>query len=546
MKLLVRCTLLLCMFIYGNVSAQFLSVSPSALSFGTVYETETDSLPVSITNQSTFTANISGIHFYSKYGYRAFSVADSNFSILPWQTATVYVRCHPLHNVLLNSEMLIISNAGNFSVDLSVQGKFSNTYYNSTDNLEEQSLKTAMNTLLAVGYVSLGYDNGRDAMFMTVDNKKVNGQGASVNTLECVYTGREAVGYTDRTDCQTNDNFNTEHTWPQSLFGSSEPMRSDLYHLFPTDETANNTRSNYPFGEVTSATWSNGGSSFGGGIFEPRDEHKGTVARAMFYFCIRYQNYSNFLDTQEATLRNWFAMFPPTVIDKKRNEDIALIQHNRNPFIDYPQYLNRITSVSANSVATAHTAADVPVSTIDFGYVSGLTDHYYDYHFTNYGNQNVTFTQMSFSNPAILGFAGISGADTTIAPGESLPLRVHLLSSAPQSVSEHLHVTCSAPGVGAVTIPIVANITNAVLENQPAAMLTVYPNPATRLLHINTGKNADKISFFSQNGNAVNMPYTISANDVSVDCSGIAKGSYYGTVQYKNNTATTFFRFVKN
>src|SRR6185295_4028554 len=183
------------------------------------------------------------------------------------------------------------------------------------------------------GYISLGYNLARDSMFMWFDNKKTNGQGASQNTLECIYTGREAIGYTSRSDCQTNFSFNTEHTFPQSLFASNEPMRSDLHHLFPTDDASNNERADNPFGIVTNATWSVGGSKSNRSIFEPRDQQKGATARAMMYFVLRYQNYNSFFTSQESILRTWHQNFPNTQIERTRNDDIYGMQHNRNPFV---------------------------------------------------------------------------------------------------------------------------------------------------------------------------------------------------------------------
>lgn len=62
---------------------------------------------------------------------------------------------------------------------------------------------------------------------------------------------------------------------------------------------------------VTSPTWSVGGSKSAGGVFEPRDEQKGNAARSIFYMAMRYQNYTGFLNGQEAILRTWNKQFPP-------------------------------------------------------------------------------------------------------------------------------------------------------------------------------------------------------------------------------------------
>ena len=135
-------------------------------------------------------------------------------------------------------------------------------------------------------------------------------------------------------------------------------MKSDLYHLYPTDITANGIRSNYPFGNVASnITWQVGGSKLGNNslgqiVFEPRDVHKGDVSRSMFYFITRYpDNYGNFLNaTQENVFREWNKFDTVGVVESNRNNAIALLQLKRNPFIDHPEFVDRIYSFITNNV----------------------------------------------------------------------------------------------------------------------------------------------------------------------------------------------------
>ncbi len=243
-------------------------------------------------------------------------------------------------------------------INLSGSGKFGDSYDATTFNRYDNELKSVL-TSLVINHTSLGYSNlARDKMFMEIDNKKVNGQGATVNTIECVYTGRLAIGYIDRVDAQNNYNFNTEHTWPQSNFNQDEPMRSDLYHLYPTDNPANSARANYPFGKVVSnVTWQVGGSklglnSLGQLVFEPRDVHKGDVSRSMFYFITRYPvNYGGFFtQTQENVFREWNVLDTVGAVESERNNAIALLQLKRNPFIDHPEFVDRIYSFTTSNV----------------------------------------------------------------------------------------------------------------------------------------------------------------------------------------------------
>ena len=90
-----------------------------------------------------------------------------------------------------------------------------------------------------------------------------------------------------------NSVINVEHTWPQSKFGgaSKSIKKSDLHHLYPTDSQLNSIRGSFPFGEVVKDTQntkcpiSRIGVDFDGHrVFEPPHDHKGNVARALFYF----------------------------------------------------------------------------------------------------------------------------------------------------------------------------------------------------------------------------------------------------------------------
>ena len=402
--------------------AQGLTVDFAQLNFGVAYENAPDSLLLTIQNPTSRDITVTGIKFYSTYGQPAFSSQYNSFVITAGSSQTDWIKFSPRHNILHNTEMVIENTSlrGYISVDLIGQGRYSKTYYSATENTSEEALKTQIRNITGVGYTSLGYNVARDEMFMSIDNDRVNGQGASQNTLECVYTGRLAVGYVDRSDCQTNDNFNTEHTWPQSLFASAEPMKSDLHHLFPTDDVANGIRGDNPFAEVTNPTWSVGGSSGSNTFFEPRDSHKGAVARAMFYFVLRYQNYSNFLDaTQESVLRNWYNNFPVTAIDRKRVDDIQAVQHNRNPFVDYPQFLERIRSIIFTSVEQKVFSADLTQDTAIYSFVPANTTADYNYVLVNNGNTAIDISNVQLTHPVELSITS-GGTNTTLQPGENV------------------------------------------------------------------------------------------------------------------------------
>jgi endonuclease I len=145
---------------------------------------------------------------------------------------------------------------------------------------------------------------------------------------------------------------NVEHTWPQSRFNGRydrEFQKADLHHLFPTDSQLNEIRSSNKFGEVLSdfKALKCGQSRYGVSkashreVFEPPNPHKGRVARALFYFSIRYDLP---IDTEEeAFLKKWNAEYPVDQEEITRNEEIYKTQGNRNPFIDYPELATMIS-----------------------------------------------------------------------------------------------------------------------------------------------------------------------------------------------------------
>lgn len=142
--------------------------------------------------------------------------------------------------------------------------------------------------------------------------------------------------------------FNAEHIIPQSWFNAREPMKGDLHHLFACEPECNSTRSNFPYYEFDTKgspvrSRSHCG-SFNFNQFEP-EYGKGPVARATFYFLLRYpteivQQYRNAIDLP--LLIRWHEQDPVNIYEKHRNKAIFEVQGNRNPFIDYPNLTNVI------------------------------------------------------------------------------------------------------------------------------------------------------------------------------------------------------------
>ena len=62
----------------------------------------------------------------------------------------------------------------------------------------------------------------------------------------------------------------------------------------------------------------------------------------MFYFSVRYN--MDISSSVERTLKKWHELDPVDEAEMKRNQEIYLIQGNRNPFIDFPELASRISN----------------------------------------------------------------------------------------------------------------------------------------------------------------------------------------------------------
>ncbi len=228
------------------------------------------------------------------------------------------------------------------------------TYYKNADGKKGRELKTAMSKIIA-GHKELGYDDLWEAFKSTDrrDDGKVWDMYSCTTNYTFVNSGLnnykpEGTGY------------NREHSMPKSWFDDGYPMYTDLVHLVPTDGYVNGMRSNLPFGETNSPTYSsNEGfskvgpssvSGYSGKVFEPNDEYKGDFARIYFYMATCYEDnvstwksdmlahnkYPAFTDWAINMLLRWAAEDPVSQKEIDRNNAVYDIQSNRNPYVDYP------------------------------------------------------------------------------------------------------------------------------------------------------------------------------------------------------------------
>jgi hypothetical protein len=191
------------------------------------------------------------------------------------------------------------------------------------------------------GHRGLSYKAARSALFGKIYLQR----GSYIRDVYCqIEFGKgDGVGPGKIPD---HKKLNTEHAWPKTRFSKDFPrdlQKSDLFHLFPTANGANSYRGDLIFGEEAESRELIPNcplSSRGRSQFTPPDDIKGDLARALFYFSVRYNVPID--DREERTLRKWHQIDPVDRFELEKNYLVEKYQGNRNPFIDQPDVVNLV------------------------------------------------------------------------------------------------------------------------------------------------------------------------------------------------------------
>ncbi|MBW5486704.1 endonuclease I family protein [Streptomyces bambusae] len=223
-------------------------------------------------------------------------------------------------------------------------------YYAPAAGKTGPALKSALHGIIK-NQSRISYDQVWAALKVTDEDP------ANRSNVILVYSGRSQSKSTNGGGA--ND-WNREHVWAKSHgdFGTATGPGTDLHHLRPEDVTVNSIRGNKDFdlggGPVAEAP----GSLTDADSFEPRDAVKGDVARMLLYMAVRYDGGDGFADLEMndrvnngslpamgriSVLKQWNELDPPDAFEKRRNQVIYdTYQHNRNPFIDHPEWVAQI------------------------------------------------------------------------------------------------------------------------------------------------------------------------------------------------------------
>jgi endonuclease I len=336
---------------------------------------------------------------------------------------------------------------------------FQTVVFAQTDSISPGKIDSVLIVELRTNYYPSSpknYNAARDSMYTWLDVD-------ATDSLTCVYSGLRAEKDGSRTPSNGGLSFNTEHSWPQSFYDEEEPMRGDIHHLYPTWSSPNQSRSNHPFGEISDNLttswwyWENGGSissvptskidqysEYYNDTFEPREDHKGNVARAMFYFWTMYQtnthvindNQDNdaFFEGMKDVLYQWHKQDPVDSDEVTRSLEVESVQGNKNPFIHDTTLVRRAYFESESS--SSDTIPDIYISEVYEA--NGGTVKYVE--LFNHSNNTIDLSSGSYellrysnanSNPASISLTGTVASKSFYVIGDDNE------SSGVQTVFDH-------------------------------------------------------------------------------------------------------------
>ncbi|MDO4970753.1 MAG: endonuclease [Bacteroidales bacterium] len=276
-------------------------------------------------------------------------------------------------------------------------------YYKRAEGYKQKALLSQLCTIISANTKVIAYDDLFDDAYPYTDAE--NGYFIDMYSNVKYSIGDSRI---NKSYSKVGQSVNREHSFPQSWFSERSPMKSDLFHVYPTDGYVNNQRSSYPYGECEGGTRLTNGEYYGKGrlgnctapgysgkVWEPDDEYKGDFARTYFYMATRYNTQianwngngtaGQILDgTSYPVYKSWYLNLmlkwhrqdPVSEKEIKRNNAAFGLQNNRNPYIDHPELVEYIWGdkqdlewyegyIDSNPIITLPTNGSI----VDFGTV---------------------------------------------------------------------------------------------------------------------------------------------------------------------------------
>ncbi len=250
----------------------------------------------------------------------------------------------------MNKSTLFIIISFMLLVPAAVFSQIPSGYYDPAAGKTGSALKAALHDIIK-GHTAYNYGDLWDILSDSDEDPDNH------NNVILIYSG---ISRSKSMHGGNTGDWNREHVWAKSHggFGTSKPAGTDAHHIRPADVQVNSLRGHLDFDMGGSPVPGAPGCKKDDDSFEPRDEVKGDVARMIFYMAVRYEGDNGEPDLEVvdrvntypdpehgklSTLLQWNAQDPPDDFERNRNDVIYYdYQHNRNPFIDHPEYVASI------------------------------------------------------------------------------------------------------------------------------------------------------------------------------------------------------------
>ena len=238
-------------------------------------------------------------------------------------------------------------------------------YYDDAESLTGESLKTVLHQIIK-DHVKFPYSSSNTDTWDIL--KEADKDTANPDHVILFYSGWSVNA---SQEYNNGMGWNREHVWAKSHgdFDTNPGAGTDAHHLRPSDISINNARSNKDFdngGVIYVDADGTTECKYDIDSWEPRDAVKGDVARMLLYMSVRYEGENGEVDLELiddvntaslntigkgfhgklSTLLEWHYSDPVDSFEINRNNVIYSYQKNRNPFIDHPEFAEKIWSVT--------------------------------------------------------------------------------------------------------------------------------------------------------------------------------------------------------
>ena len=362
------------------------------------------------------------------------------------------------------------------------------SYYNNANGLTGDELKAALHNIIK-NHTTYSYTSSSTDVWDIL--KESDRDPNNADNVILIYTGWSVNAAQEWNE---GAGWSREHVWAKSRgnFGTTPPAGTDAHHLRPADISVNSARNNrwfnycnleyydagIPTGCYTCSTdW----------FWQPRDEIKGDIARMIFYMDTRYEGDNaepnleviDYIPSDDNTkepihaklnaLLDWNSEDPVDDFERNRNNVVYSYQHNRNPFVDHPEFVNMMYNIPNSAPVIKDQEFTIAENSTLGTVVDTILASDPDYN-------NITFSILSenkddaFAINASSGILTVNNSDALdyeITPSFTLNLEV-----SDASLASNATITINIESLTGL-IPIASN-----------SDIKIYPNPVTRILYM--------------------------------------------------------------